>query len=168
MLRILAATILLGLATGASAQQAAPEPGLEFVYRARVALGAATDVGDTARGHRRIIPIVGGTFEGPDIRGEVMPMGWDWQLDRADGCTDVEADYFIRTDDGVMINVINKGTICRTGADGAPPPPVRTSPVFEVPRGRYEWLGQGGFIGTLGLDPEAREPTVVITIYRAT
>ena len=155
------------MGTGATAQDAPAGPGLELVYTSRVKLGQAIDVGQTALGHRRIIPIIGGTFEGPDIRGEILPMGWDWQLDRADGCTQIIADYFLRTDDGVLINVVNSGALCRPGADGTPPPPVRTSPVFEAPRGRYEWLGQGGFIGTLGLDPQATEPTVVITIYRA-
>ena len=171
MMRVLAATSLLFLATPAAAQEAAPpsppEPGLELLYRSVVRLEPATDVGDTARGHRRIIPIVGGTFEGPDIRGEILPMGWDWQLDRADGCTELVADYFLRTDDGVIINVVNTGVICRAGADGTPPPPIRTSPVFEAPLGRYQWLGQGAYVGTLGFDPTVTGPHVVITIYRA-
>ena len=147
--------------------QDVPEPGLELLYRSVVKLGQTIEVGETARGTRRIIPIVGGTFEGPEMKGEILPMGWDWQLDRADGCTEIIADYFLRTDDGVVINVVNSGALCRPGEDGTPPPPVRTSPVFEAPLGKYEWLSQGGYIGTLGFDPTAAEPAVVITIYRA-
>lgn len=152
----------------ASAQQAAPpadEPGLELLYRSVVKLGPAIEVGQTGRGMRRIIPIIGGTFEGPNMRGEILPMGWDWQLDRADGCTEIIADYFLRTDDGVVINVVNSGALCRPGADG--PVPARTSPVFEAPLGKYEWLGKAGTIGTLGFDPGADGPAVVITVYRA-
>ncbi|MXO71544.1 DUF3237 domain-containing protein [Alteraurantiacibacter buctensis] len=145
----------------------ATEPGLELLYRSVVKLGPAIDAGVTALGQRRIIPIIGGTFEGPDMRGEILPMGWDWQLDRSDGCTQIIADYFLRTDDGVIINVVNTGALCRPGTDGAAPPPVRTSPVFEAPRGRYEGLSQGGHIGTLGFDPSVQEPHVVITIYRS-
>jgi hypothetical protein len=166
-MRVLAAAAALLATTAVSAQEVPPEPGLELLYRSRVALGAAIDVGETALGHRRIIPITGGTFEGPDMRGEILPMGWDWQLDRADGCTQIIADYFLRTDDGVVINVVNSGALCRPGADGTPPPPVRTSPVFEAPRGKYEFLGKGAYFGTLGFDPTAAEPHVVITIYRA-
>lgn len=172
MLKRVVAVAAAVLATTPAAAQDAPrppatEPGLELLYRSVVKLQPATDVGDTSRGHRRYIPIVGGTFEGPRMRGEILPMGWDWQLDRADGCTELVADYFLRTDDGVIINVVNTGAICRQGANGGPPPPVRTTPVFEAPLGRYQWLSQGAYVGTLGFDPTVTEPHVVITIYRA-
>ena len=157
-----ASTLMAG---SASAQDAAPGPGLELLYTSHVTLGEAIQVGQTARGMRRIIPITGGTFDGPNIRGEILPMGWDWQLDRADGCTELVANYFLRTDDGVIINVINTGTICRP-TDGTAPV-IRTSPVFEAPLGRYEWLGQRGNIGTLGFDPAFTGPHVMITVYRA-
>ena len=161
------AGLLAGISTPPAAAQGAPEPGLELLYRSVVTLGTAIEVGETGRGTRRIIPITGGSFEGPAMKGEILPMGWDWQLDRADGCTEIIADYFLRTDDGVVINVVNSGALCRPGEDGSPPPPVRTSPVFEAPLGKYEWLSKGGYIGTLDFDPAAAEPSVVITVYRA-
>ena len=151
--------------TPAAAQQA-PEPELELLYRSVVKLGDVIQVGETARGVRRIIPIVGGTFEGPNMRGEILPMGWDWQLERKDGCTEIIADYFLKTDDGVVINVVNSGALCRPSADGTPVPP-RTSPVFEAPLGKYDWLSKGGYIGTLGFDPTVQGPAVIITIYKA-
>jgi hypothetical protein len=162
---------LAGLALAATltvpgAAQDAPEPGLEFVFEEIVKLEPATEVGQTVRGKRRIIPIVGGRFEGPSIKGEVMPGGWDWQLDRADGCTDVVADYFLKTDDGVVINIRNTGTICLP-KDGGAPAPVRTHPVFEPPLGKYQWLGEQTFVGTLGLAPPSEGPAVRIRIYRA-
>jgi hypothetical protein len=158
------AALVFVLAAPAAAQDA-PEPGLEFVLEEIVKLEPATEVGQTARGERRIIPIVGGRFEGPNIRGEIMPGGWDWQLDRADGCTDVVADYFLKTDDGVVINIRNTGTICLP-KDGRPPVPVRTHPVFEPPLGKYQWLGEQTFVGTLGLAPPSEGPAVRIRIYR--
>ena len=164
----IAAAVLL-LAGAARAQQAPephPEPGLEFVFEEVVKLAPAIEVGKTARGTRRIIPITGGRFEGPGIKGEVVPGGWDWQLERADGCTDVVADYFLRTDDGVLINVRNTGSICRP-KDGQPPAPVRTHPVFEPPLGKYQWLGEQTFVGTLGLAPANEGPAVLIRFYRA-
>ena len=151
----------LAVAAPAAAQDA---PTLEFVFEETVSLGEVARPGATARGERIIIPITGGTFEGPDIKGVVVPGGWDWQLRRADGCTDVEADYFLQTDDGVVINVVNKGAIC-TAADGSPLP-VRTHPVFEAPRGKYEWLSQGAFVGTLELAPPEAGPAVRIRFYR--
>ena len=151
----------VGLAVPAAAQQA---PTLEFAFEEIVTLGGATSPGDTARGGRLIIPITGGTFEGPEIKGTVMPGGWDWQLRRADGCTDVEADYFLKTDDGVVINVLNKGVICPP--EGGTPRPVRTHPVFEAPRGKYEWLSQVAFVGTLEAAPPSAGPAVKIRFYR--
>jgi hypothetical protein len=161
---IIAAATIAAMGAPAAAQDA--PPGLELLYRSVVTLGPAVQVGQTARGMRRFIPITGGTFEGPTMRGEILPMGWDWQLDRADGCTEIIADYFLRTDDGVVINVVNSGALCRPGADGVAPP-VRTTPVFEAPLGKYDWLGKGGYIGTLGFDPSSEVPSVVITVYRA-
>jgi hypothetical protein len=130
-MRIGLASAALVMAAPAAAQDA---PTLEFVFEEIVSLGEVTMPGATARGERIVIPITGGTFEGPEIKGIVIPGGWDWQLRRADGCTDVEADYFLQTDDGVLINVVNKGVIC-TG-EGGTLRPVRTHPVFEAPRGK--------------------------------
>jgi hypothetical protein len=159
---IFAAALLVAPGSAALAQDDAP--GVEFVLQETVTLGKVVQVGKTIRGERRIIPITGGHFEGPNIKGEVMPGGWDWQLTRPDGCTEVKADYFLKTDDGVVINVINTGEIC-PGADGKPAP-VRTHPVFEPPLGKYEWLGRQAFVGTLGMAPASVGPAVLIRFYR--
>jgi len=155
---------LLAWCAASASAQPANDPGLEFVLQETVSLGKVVEVGKTARGERRIIPITGGHFEGPQIKGEIMPGGWDWQLTRPDGCTDVKADYFLKTDDGAVINVVNTGEIC-PGADGKPAA-VRTHPVFEPPLGKYEWLGRQAFIGTLGMAPASAGPAVLIRFYR--
>ena len=164
------AVLALIMAAPAAAQQpgppAAAEPELELLYRSVVKLGPGVEVGKTPKGQRRFIPIIGGTFEGAEMKGEILPMGWDWQVDLADGCSHIRADYFLKTDDGVIINVVNSGALCRP-QEGRAPVPVRTSPVFEAPLGKYDWLNKGAFIGTLGFDPTVGEPAVVITIYRA-
>ncbi|MFB0611196.1 DUF3237 domain-containing protein [Aurantiacibacter poecillastricola] len=170
MRQFIAATIAMLLPAAAAAQDAPsppPAPGLELLYRSVVTLGEVIEVGKTPRGVRRIIPITGGTFEGPEMRGEILPMGWDWQLDRSDGCSDIVADYFLRTEGGVVINVVNTGTLCMPTPGEAPPPPARTSPVFEAPLGDYDWLTRGAYVGTLGFDPSVGQPHVVITVYRA-
>ena len=161
MNRIFAAAAFFAIATPAQAQDA---PDLEFIFEETVSLGETMMVGETARGDRRLIPITGGTFEGPDIRGEVLPMGWDWQLVRDDGCLEVKADYFLRTDDGVTINVVNTGVVCSPGEDG--PSPVRTHPVFEAPLGKYEWLSKSAFVGTLETATVDGSPAVRIRFYR--
>jgi len=168
--------VLVGLAlislaaAGPAAAQTAPQdetaPNLEFLFEEVVTLGTTVHVGNTARGGRIIIPITGGTFEGPDIAGEVLPMGWDWQLVRADGCIDAEADYFLRTNDGVVLNVFNTATICPEDAE-TESHAVVTHPVIEAPLGKYEWLSQSALVGTLVPEMAGGVPIAVrIRIYR--
>lgn len=160
----------IGLAAGgadrALAQGAGPERlhslPLEFAYEAIVTLAPATPVGKTPYGTRNRIPITGGTFEGPRIRGKVLPGGMDWQLERPDGCLDVYADYMMQAEDGTLIHVINKGLISRDPAR----PYLRTIPWFEVPEGPHGWLNQSVFTGTIGAPPPGSGPAVRITVYR--
>ncbi|OYW44487.1 MAG: hypothetical protein B7Z08_11510 [Sphingomonadales bacterium 32-68-7] len=156
--------LLAAIAAPASAQTV-PDPSLEFAFEEIVTLGPAVAAGATPRGARQYIPITGGTFEGPGIKGEIVPGGWDWQLRRADGCTEIEADYFLKTDDGVVINVLNRGVLCPPVA-GARPVPVRTHPVFEAPQGKYDWLNRTTFIGTLEGAPPSAGPAVKIRFFK--
>ena len=164
------AALVMALASTAGAaqdQQAPPAPRLEFAFEELVTLGAAMAPGATPFGRRNMIPITGGTFEGPGIKGTIVPGGWDWQLVRADGCVQVHADYMLKTDDGVIINVVNDGALCMPEA-GQPPKPARTSPRFEAPLGKYTWLGQTAFVGTLeGAKGPNGEPAVRIRFYKA-
>jgi hypothetical protein len=156
-----------GSERASSADTPPPAPRLEFAFEELVLLGTAMAPGKTPYGARNIIPITGGTFEGPGLRGTIIPGGWDWQLTRADGCIDVHADYMLRTDDGVIINVVNDGAICVPKA-GEAPRPIRTSPRFEAPLGKYQWLGQTAFIGTLEVAKGAKgEPAVRLRFYKA-
>ena len=125
-------------------------PQLEFVYEATVGIAPLEDVGEMNSGHQRIIPIIGGSFEGPNIRGKVIPGAADWNLVRNDGVTVVSASYFLRTDDGIYIKILNQG-VNPAPAPGAAPPsrPRFTSPTFEAPNGRYDWLNKSVFVGTL-------------------
>lgn len=139
-------TALTALALAAPVTAHAAEPTLEFAFEETVMLDADVPVGTTSVGTRNIVPITGGTFEGPGIHGTIMAGGWDWQLRRADGCLQIKADYMLRTDDGAVINVVNTGVSCRAKD---PKAVVRTHPVFEAPRGKYDWLSQSCFVGTL-------------------
>lgn len=84
-------------------------PKLEFFCELQVKLNPAIVVGETAHGTRRIIPIIGGTVEGPGIKGEIFNGGADWQVVRKDGVSELEAHYQFKTDDGSIIYVKNTG-----------------------------------------------------------
>ena len=63
-----------------------PEPKLRHVYRVDATVGPPIDLGDTPQGHRRIVPLTGGHFAGPELRGTLVAGGSaDWQIIRPDG-----------------------------------------------------------------------------------
>jgi len=82
-------------------------PRLEFVFSAHVTVGKPLDLGDVGKGGRRVVPITGGTFSGPRLRGEVLPGGADWQVLRGASAAELDAHYTLRTDDGTLIEVRN-------------------------------------------------------------
>jgi hypothetical protein len=132
------------------------KPELEFVFELRGTLEAAHALGATPHGVRRMVPITGGEFEGPNIRGSIVPGGADWQVKRADGVSELEALYLLRTHDDVLIQVRNRGL--RHGPEavmqrlfaGEHVDPreyyFRAVPSFSAPAGPYEWLNRSIFL----------------------
>jgi hypothetical protein len=130
----------------------------EFAFELRVEVDAIQELGQTVKGIRRIVPITGGTFEGPAISGEVVAGGYDWQTGRSDGVTEVEARYLLKTDDGSLITIVNQGMrhgpaeVMQRLAKGEFVNPsayyFRSIPVFETADTRYNWLTQSIFIAT--------------------
>ena len=91
----------------------------EFLLEGRFSIAPGLDVGPTPLGMRRIVPITGGTFEGPRLRGRVIPGGEDRQLFRPDGVLEVVASYALEADDGTVIVVTNSGLWHGSPAVGA-------------------------------------------------
>ena len=85
-----------------------PVPGLEPAFEVVVELGPLEDHGMTRAGHRRVIPIVGGSVTGA-FEAEILPGGADWQVVRADGAVEVGALYSARTRSGGLILVSSTG-----------------------------------------------------------
>ncbi len=132
-------------------------PDLEFVYEAGGDLGEMVPIGATYDGSRRIIPIfAGGRVEGPLIKGRLMGNAADFQLTRPDGVTVADATYALETDDGVIIQIRNRGlrhgppeVMARLVAGEEVDPAeyyFRTVPEFIAPAGKYDWLNRSIFI----------------------
>jgi uncharacterized protein DUF3237 len=122
----------------------------EFLFNLSGYVGEPRDVGATPRGTRRFYPAVSGAFEGPRLRGEVLPDGGDWLLLCPDGVLEQDVRLTLKTDDGAFIYVRYAGM--RHG-----PPEVmarlargevvdsseyyfRVAPMFETGAKRYTWL----------------------------
>ena len=82
-------------------------PGLSFLTEVSVSVGEPVDVGPTPEGHRRMVPITGGTVRGPALNGRVLPGGADYQFLRGPTLTELDARYVLETDDGDRIFVHN-------------------------------------------------------------
>lgn len=140
---------LLALTAGLStkAQSDAPAPEMEFVMQLKVTLDQAYTVGETPHGRRTAIPITGGTFEGPRLKGTILSGGADWQLAKGNR-TEIEAIYSIKTDDGVYIHIRNRGLIAMGNAEqGRPSFYFRCAPQFEAPEDSpYAWLNNSLFV----------------------
>ena len=148
---LLSMIAFVALSLSASAQVSEPQntPQLEFALQLKVTLGDAYSCGETQHGQRTIIPITGGTFEGPNIKGTIINGGADYQLgNKALNRTELEAIYCIKTDDGVNIHVRNRGIIAN-GKDenGNPTFYFKCAPQFEAPAdSKYAWLNNSLFL----------------------
>jgi hypothetical protein len=147
------------------------KPELNLLLEVRATLEAPIVVGDVPEGARRVVPITGGTFVGPRLRGTLVPGGADWQYLRSDGVMIVEAQYLLRTDDGVIIQVNNHGmrhgpeaVMRRLGAGESVDPAdyyFRATPRLSAPAGRYEWLNRRMFLCSGARYPD----TVLLWFY---
>ena len=149
------AVLLLSAVVVPAAQS--PAPKLSFAFEVRATVGAPMEVGAVAQGRRRIVAITGGTFEGPGLRGKVMPGGADWQIIRADGFTELDTRYTLETETGQIVYVQNAGmrhaapdVMKRLLAGEAVDPAAvyfRTVPKFETASPDLQWLTRSVFIG---------------------
>ncbi len=139
---------------GLMAQDNAPAPETEFVMQLRVTLDQPYSVGETPHGRRTVIPITGGTFEGPRLKGTILNGGADWQLAKGSR-TEIEAIYSIKTDDGVYIHIRNRGIIASSqDAQGRPSFYFRAAPQFEAPEDSpYAWLNNALFLCAPSMQP---------------
>jgi hypothetical protein len=122
----------------------------EFIYSARITIGEVQELGEIHAGQRRIIPITGGSFEGPKLSGIILPGGADWQVVRRDGSAFLEARYTMQTQGGALIYVENKGyrhgpsdVIARVTQGETVDPALyymRTTPFFETSDPDLNWL----------------------------
>lgn len=142
--------LLAVFAMKATAQDSpTPEaPKLVFALQLKVTLGEAFTINNTQHGRRTVIPITGGTFEGPQIKGTIINGGADYQIANAEGRTELEAIYCIKTDDDVYIHVRNRGIInMGKDANGNPNFYFRAAPQFEAPSdSKYGWLNNSLFV----------------------
>jgi hypothetical protein len=116
-----------------------------------VTVAPVQNIGAVPHGTRRTAPLTGGEFQGPRLRGSVLPGGsGDWLLLRADGVLELDFRATLRTDDGALISMRSFGLrhgppdVMAAIARGERVDPgayyFRTTPRFETAHPAYAFL----------------------------
>jgi len=123
-----------------------------LLWRAHIDVEGFYEVGHTFRGHRNIVRVKGGWFEGPEIKGKILPGTGDWFLTRPDGVGEGDVRDTYQTDDGAIIYVSYRGILdisqdvwARIGAGEDVPASeyyLRGQPMFETGSEQYDWLNK--------------------------
>src|SRR3954454_7770726 len=138
-----------------------PDPSLTLVYRLDAVLGEPLDLGEVSQGRRRIVPQIGGTFEGPHLRGKLLPgVSADWQIVLPDGTALADIRYTLQTDNGALLYVQSRGVrhgspevlerLGRGEEVDASEYTFRTSTQIETAGPALEWVNKGVFISVGG------------------
>jgi hypothetical protein len=130
---------------------------LAHVVDLTVLVGQPIEIGATAAGVRRVVPILGGNVSGPRLTGRILPVGADYQLIRADGVAELHARYVIETAGGARIYIENSGlrhgpaeAMERLRRGEAVDPALiyfRTTAKFETHDEALFWLASHIFVG---------------------
>ena len=109
-------------------------------------------IGAVPHGTRVTAPITSGHFEGPRLRGKVLPGGGDWTLLRGDRVLELDLRLTLETDDGALIHMTSLGLrhgppeVIAALARGESVDPstyyFRTTPRFETGHPRYAFLNR--------------------------
>jgi len=84
---------------------------LDYLLTFTVVIGENTPIGGGPYGNRSIAAVSGGTFEGPTLRGHILPPGADWVLVDANRRGRIDVRLIFRTDDGANIYVTYTGVL---------------------------------------------------------
>jgi hypothetical protein len=139
-------------------------PQLPFFADLSVQVDKPQEVGRTARGLRRLIPILGGEAVGEGWRARVLPGGADFQLVVTDTLAELDARYMLETDGGELIYVQNRAIrsgppelMARLVRGEAVDPALiyfRCSPRFETVSPTLRWINERMFVGTGARHPD--------------
>ena len=143
-----------------------PDPSLTRVYRLEATVGEPLELGEIAEGRRRIVPLTGGTFTGPELNGSLLAgSSADWQLVLPDGTALGDIRYTLQTDDGDLLYVQSRGVrhgspevlarLARGEDVDATEYTFRTSTQIETAAPALDWLNKGVFISVGGRQPGA-------------
>ncbi|APR80391.1 Hypothetical protein A7982_05738 [Minicystis rosea] len=127
-------------------------------------------IGAVPHGTRVTAPVPSGSFEGPRLRGVVLPGGSDWTLLRGDGVLELDLRLALATDDGALIHMTSFGLrhgppeVLAALSRGERIDPAayyfRTTPRFETAAPKYAFLNR--LVAVATADRRAEGPIYTI------
>jgi hypothetical protein len=120
------------------------------LFRMALNVGSAQPLGPTQAGERRVVPVLGGSFEGERLRGAVEPGGSDWIVVKPDGALHLDVRLVLKMHDGALVGMTYRGirhgpaeVMARVNR-GEPVDPseyyFRAAVTFETGSTTYAWL----------------------------
>jgi len=142
-----------------------PIPSLQFLFHLECDMDVFHHIGPGPHGDRSTVIFKGGRFEGPRLRGEILPGGGDWEIvrdDEAAGTQTAHLDtrYNLQTHDGAVIYLQTTGVrtgrkevLEKLGEDegiGADEFKMRLHCTMETGDERYRWVNDRVFVASSG------------------
>ncbi len=134
------------------------------LFTLKLAVSGLQPIGETPGGNRRVGLVAGGTFEGPKLRGTVLPGGADWIIARPDGVTTLDVRLVLETHDKATIGMTYRGlrhgpadVMAKVNAGEFVDPALyyfRTAITIETAAPQCAWLNKIFAIGTGSRPPE--------------
>jgi uncharacterized protein DUF3237 len=127
-----------------------PDPVLTQVYRLKAVPGATLKIDGVQTGDRRIVPLVGGTFTGPELNGNLLPVGSAcWQIVSSDGTALTDVRYTLQTDSGALLYVRSSG-VDLGGSIELGERVFHTATRIETAAPYLDWLASGVLVTVVG------------------
>jgi hypothetical protein len=141
-----------------------PDPKLTMVYRLEADVGEPIELGESRGERRRIVPVTGGRFDGPDLSGTVHPgANADWQTILPDGTALGDIRYTLATSEGQLLSVHSRSIrhgpaevlarLARGEEVDASEYIFRTTTRIETTTSELDWLNRGIFVSVGGRLP---------------
>ncbi|EMC97541.1 hypothetical protein BAUCODRAFT_455722 [Baudoinia panamericana UAMH 10762] len=140
-----------------------PLPALEFLFHLECDMESFRHIGEGPYGDRSTVIFKGGRFEGPKLKGVILPGGGDWEIVRDHGdqqTAHLNTRYNLQTHDGANIYLQTTGTrtgprsvLEKLGEDTSIKPDqfkMRLHLMMETGDPRYSWVNSGVFIASSG------------------
>jgi len=128
------------------------EPRFQHLFDMTVQLEPPQMIGQTPQGSRQIFYVRSGAFEGPRLKGELLPGGGDWFLLRPDNVGELDVRATLKTHDGALIYATYRGIFSASQEAWAKlyqgEPVDRdlyyfyTAPIFQTSATDYLWLNR--------------------------